>query len=473
MKVENVKVYDLEESIIASGYPMRTINMDEQDIKCVQYWTNQSKFLIDFYNYQNNYNKFIGEQNNKNICEKCGSTQNVQFCSKANKFLCSKHIHQIERFGEVFETTPKYELLSDGVKLTIFGDKRKEDYCYISYIDLPVVFYSKNVNLNADGRLIVDGELFHRVIFKDKLNNSLTVDHIDKNKKNNRRNNLRICRHQQNDQNKNLLPTNTSRVTGVSKDNRRNKWRAYITIDNVQKSLGSYLTKEEAIKARLLGEKKLFREYAPQKHLFQQYGIENQEEIINNEQIEDYPISLALQCLRRCKSLSIASNSGNGAHSQALTGIRVAFDLTCSNKMWVEAERYRFLEFVSSQSTMHRITKFDLDNQYNEYVDPRIVKIMKEKIDEYNNLCNKVITDDLASTIRYEEEKKQKYLEILYSNPAGFELTARLTTNYRCLKNIYIQRHDHRLPEWREFCNWIETLPYFKEICLGGEDNAG
>jgi hypothetical protein len=45
-----------------------------------------------------------------------------------------------------------------------------------------------------------------------------------------------------------------------------------------------------------------------------------------------------------------------------MTGIRVAFDLTCSNKMCVEAERYRFLEFVSSQSTMHRITKFDLED---------------------------------------------------------------------------------------------------------------
>lgn len=173
--------------------------------------------------------------------------------------------------------------------------------------------------------------------------------------------------------------------------------------------------------------------------------------------------------IKRCISLSNACNTGNGAHGQFLTGIRVAFDLTCSNKMWVEAERYRFLEFVSSQSTMHRITKFDLDNQYNEYVDTHIIQIMKEKVDEYNKLCEKVITDDLTSTIKYEEAKKQKYLEILYSNPAGFELTARLTTNYRCLKNIYIQRHDHRLPEWREFCNWIETLPYFKEICLGGE----
>ena len=54
----------------------------------------------------------------------------------------------------------------------------------------------------------------------------------------------------------------------------------------------------------------------------------------------------------------------------------------------------------------------------------------------------------------------QKYLEILYSNPAGFKLTARMTTNYRQLKTIYFQRRTHRLPEWRVFCEWIETLPY-------------
>lgn len=172
--------------------------------------------------------------------------------------------------------------------------------------------------------------------------------------------------------------------------------------------------------------------------------------------------------IQRCINLSKACNTGNVAHGQFLTGIRVAFDLTCSNKMWVEAERYRFLEFVSSQSTMHRITKFDLDNQYNEYVDTRIIQIMKEKIDEYNKICEKVITDDLTSTIKYEEAKEKKYLEILYSNPAGFELTARLTTNYRCLKNIYIQRHDHRLPEWKEFCEWMKTLPMFKKLCLDG-----
>ena len=156
---------------------------------------------------------------------------------------------------------------------------------------------------------------------------------------------------------------------------------------------------------------------------------------------------------QRAEKLSIASIKDNGAHGQFLTGIRVAFDLTFSNKAWVEAERYRFLEFVSSQSTMHRITKFDLDNQYNKYVDPRVIAIMKEKVSEYNQM------EDGS-------KKTDKYLEILYTNPAGFELTARMTTNYRCLKNIYKQRKNHRLPEWREFCSWVETLPYAQELIL-------
>ena len=171
--------------------------------------------------------------------------------------------------------------------------------------------------------------------------------------------------------------------------------------------------------------------------------------------------------LRRGLNLTKASN-GNGAHGQWLTGVRVAFDLTCTNKMWVEAERYRFLEFVSSQSTMHRICKFNLDGQYCEYVDPRTIDIMKEKVENYNYLTDYInnLPADANKKLREElhEEQKKKYLEILYTNPAGFELTARMTTNYRCLLNIYIQRWDHRLPEWREFCAQLLELPMFPEL---------
>lgn len=147
--------------------------------------------------------------------------------------------------------------------------------------------------------------------------------------------------------------------------------------------------------------------------------------------------------------LSLGNSPQGQGHDNFLQGIRVAFDLTFSNKAWTELQRYHFIDFVSCQSTMHRIAKFDLDKQYNKYVDDRIIKIMNELKDTYNK------TQD-----------KEDYLKLLYSNPSGFELTARLTTNYRQLKTVYFQRKTHRLPEWREFCIWCEELPYFKELCL-------
>ena len=165
---------------------------------------------------------------------------------------------------------------------------------------------------------------------------------------------------------------------------------------------------------------------------------------------------------------ALAQSAHGAAHDQWLTGVVVQFDLTFSNKGWVEAERYHFLDFVSSQSTMHRITKFDLDKAYNEYVDKRIVEIMKEKVREYNEFCASLETGLIPQSqevlAELEEEKKRRYLEILYSNPAGFEIAAGMTTNYRQLKTIYSQRKNHRLPEWREFCKWVETLPHSELI---------
>lgn len=165
-------------------------------------------------------------------------------------------------------------------------------------------------------------------------------------------------------------------------------------------------------------------------------------------------------------------NAPNGSgHDNALKGIIVQFDMTFTNKMSVELERYHFIDFISSQSTMHRITKFDLDKAYIKYVDKHIIDIMKEKVKEYNWIMdNKNNIPELIQhgydTYNIDEILKEKYLEILYSNPCGMELTAGFTTNYQQLKTIYSQRKDHRLPEWREFCQWIETLPHFKEFCL-------
>ena len=97
-----------------------------------------------------------------------------------------------------------------------------------------------------------------------------------------------------------------------------------------------------------------------------------------------------------------------------------------------------------------------------EYTDPRTIAIMKEKVSAYNALMEKIKAEkDMGNDVsELRKQADRQYLEILYSNPAGFRLTAKMTTNYRALKTIYRQRKDHRLPEWRAFCQWVETLPY-------------
>ena len=153
-------------------------------------------------------------------------------------------------------------------------------------------------------------------------------------------------------------------------------------------------------------------------------------------------------------TLSLGNAKPASGHDCFLKGIQVVFDLKWTVKASVELQRYHFIDFVSSQSTMHRISKFDLDGQYIKYVDQRIIDIMKEKQKAYN-----------------ENPTKEGYLELLYSNPCGFQLTAEMTTNYLQLKTMYNQRKTHRLPEWQEFCKWCETLPYFSELCLGKKEN--
>ena len=153
-------------------------------------------------------------------------------------------------------------------------------------------------------------------------------------------------------------------------------------------------------------------------------------------------------------------------HDNFLKGIVVQFDWKFTPKLSVEVERYHFIDFVSSQSTMHKITKFDLDKAYIKYTDQRCIDVIKEKVEDYNALQEKIKVATDEDKFPLQEIAKVKYLEILYSNPCGMYLTARMTTNYQQLKTIYQQRRFHKLPEWQDFCDWIETLPYFKELCL-------
>ncbi len=173
--------------------------------------------------------------------------------------------------------------------------------------------------------------------------------------------------------------------------------------------------------------------------------------------------------LKRATNLG-TTKSGEG-HDNFLNGIIVQFDLYAPLYMWKQLQRYHFLDFISSQSTMHRLVKFNIKEQCVSDVDEVILERYQELLDYYNLLVeeSKKIEDN-KSTRTFMINKIWRTL--VASLPCGFVLGATMTTNYRQLKTIYNQRKHHKLKEWHEFCCWCETLPNFKELCLGEKQNG-
>lgn len=156
-------------------------------------------------------------------------------------------------------------------------------------------------------------------------------------------------------------------------------------------------------------------------------------------------------------------NTGTGeGHDNFLNGIIVQFDIYAPLYMWKQLQRYHFLDFISSQSTMHRLTKFKIESQCVEDTDEIILERYQDMLNEYNDW-----DEWYEKTEETQELKKKAWRRLIASLPCGFVLGATMTTNYRQLKTIYNQRKNHKLKEWHEFCKWCEELPYFKEMCLG------
>lgn len=139
-------------------------------------------------------------------------------------------------------------------------------------------------------------------------------------------------------------------------------------------------------------------------------------------------------------------------HDNFLKGIIVQLDLTAPLYFWKQAQRYHWFDFISSQSTMHCLLKFDVESQCVSDTNKEILAIMKRLIAEYNSLDEK------------DPNRVNKWRELVASLPCGFCLGASMTTNYQQLKTMYIQRKHHKLKEWHIFCAWCETLPDFLEL---------
>ena len=172
---------------------------------------------------------------------------------------------------------------------------------------------------------------------------------------------------------------------------------------------------------------------------------ETQAEVIRLETLED-ELDTNPHYKRALRLTKAPLNSG---HVSWAKGVVVNMDITFTNKAWIELQRYHFIDIITGQSCMHRISKFNLDYAFNEYVDKNIIIHLKAIQKEY-----------------IDNPTPENYLKLLYSTPSGIYLTGRVTTNYLQLMNIYQQRHNHRLPEWKLFCQELLELPLFKELLI-------
>ena len=150
--------------------------------------------------------------------------------------------------------------------------------------------------------------------------------------------------------------------------------------------------------------------------------------------------------------LSQKLTKAGDSHSKHLRFIRVWADIIAPRFWWQEMDTYKHADKIS-ESTMHTLMKKHISEQ--DFEIDNIPAYLIEKINTYIDLYQQ--TDDV--------EEKHNYL-IACKNvlPEGFLQKRTVCTNYQTLLNMYKQRQQHRLSQWRYFCDWILQLPYFKEL---------
>lgn len=152
------------------------------------------------------------------------------------------------------------------------------------------------------------------------------------------------------------------------------------------------------------------------------------------------------------RAVRLGTTKQGAGHDNFLKGILVQLDVTAPLYWWKQAQRYHWFDFISSQSTMHCLLKFDIRTQCVEETDDRVIKVLEDLVAEYNALPE------------FDESKKAKWRTLVATLPCGFCLGATMTTNYQQLKTMYYQRRTHKLEEWKIFCQWCESLPGFTEL---------
>lgn len=160
-------------------------------------------------------------------------------------------------------------------------------------------------------------------------------------------------------------------------------------------------------------------------------------------------------------------NAGSD-HSKFMRMITVYCDITAPLYWWKEYDTYKVGTVANSCSTMHKIheKEFTLDDFSHEHL-----------IDENENTWRWAFEASLvglntARELFLETKDKKYWWQMIQLLPSSYNQKRTVQLNYAVLRNMYHARKNHKLDEWRTFCEWVETLPYAKElICEKGKEN--
>lgn len=165
-------------------------------------------------------------------------------------------------------------------------------------------------------------------------------------------------------------------------------------------------------------------------------------------------------------------------HAKFMRQIMVSVDITAPRFWWTEMDTYKVGTVANSTSTMHKLTSREITP--NDFaMRPDCDLVVASGSSPHGGEWEFVYTDYIDDVITMCENLRQKYVEthderywraLIELLPQSYLQTRTWTANYAVLRNIYFQRKNHRLIEWHEFCDWIDTLPYASNLITLGRN---
>lgn len=163
-------------------------------------------------------------------------------------------------------------------------------------------------------------------------------------------------------------------------------------------------------------------------------------------------------------------------HRKFMRMITVYVDVTAPLYWWKEFDTYKVGTVANSCSTMHKIhaKEFTLEDFSTEHLCKSNIEVLEELVLELEYWRDKFVNYDeyckVVPEFREIYSKKDCWWQLIQLLPSSYNQRRTVMLNYEVLANIYKSRRNHKLNEWHEFCDWIETLPYSELITGESKD---